>query len=176
MTKATSKEQALDRIERERASWDALRAEVGEGRMERPGAAGAWTFKDVVAHLNAWRRRSLARLEAGRRGQPLPPPEWPAEFTDETDEGVERINAWIYEANRGRPLRDVLAESREQFRQLSSIVAALPEEELTDPGRFPWTGGTSLARAILGGDIFSHLHEEHEPAIRAWLASENRPG
>lgn len=173
MNQAASKEQALDRIERERASWEALLAEVGEGRMERPGAAGAWTFKDVVAHLNAWRRRSLARLEAGRHGQPPPPPEWPADLDDETDAGVERINTWIYDANRERPLRDVLEESRAQFRQLRDIVAALPEEALTDPGRFPWTGGMSLAQAILGGALFGHLHEEHEPAIRAWLVAEN---
>ncbi|HET8629787.1 MAG TPA: ClbS/DfsB family four-helix bundle protein [Thermomicrobiales bacterium] len=175
MTQATNKEQVLDRIERERAFWEALLAEIGEGRMERPGAAGAWTFKDVAAHLNAWRRRSLARLEAGRRGQPVPSPEWPADLDDGTDEGTEQINAWIYQANRGRPLGEVLAESRGQFRQLSDIVAALPEEELTAAGRFPWMGGTSLAQAILGGDFFSHLHEEHEPAIRAWLASENQP-
>lgn len=176
MTRATSKQQALDRIERERASWEALLAEVGEGRMERPGAAGAWTFKDVVAHLNAWRRRSRARLEAGRLGQPLPPPEWLAELDDETDAGVEQINDWIYDANRGRPLREVLEESRAQFRQFGGIVVALPEEDLTDPGRFPWMGGMSLAQAILGGAVFGHLHEEHEPAIRAWLASEHQPG
>ncbi|HEX5504197.1 MAG TPA: ClbS/DfsB family four-helix bundle protein, partial [Thermomicrobiales bacterium] len=92
------------------------------------------------------------------------------------DAGVERINAWIYEQSRDRPLQDVLGESRAQFRQLGDIVAALPEEELTDPRRFPWTGGMSLAQAVLGGALFGHLHEEHEPAIRAWLAAENQLG
>ena len=35
-------------------------------------------------------------------------------------------------------------------------------------GRFPWLGDYPLS-AVLAGS-FDHLHKEHEPAIRAWLA------
>jgi len=158
----------LARIEAERGGWEALLAEVGEGRMERPGAAGDWTFKDVIGHLNGWRVRTLARLEAAQTGtEPVPPP-WPGAYDDETDEGVEAINRWFYDLNAARSSADVVTESREQLRQLREAVEALPEADLFDPGRYVWMGGEPLAAVIEGS--FGHLHEEHEPAIRAWLA------
>ena len=40
MAELTSKAATLDRIEEERQFWEALLAEVGEGRMERPGVSG----------------------------------------------------------------------------------------------------------------------------------------
>jgi hypothetical protein len=164
----TSKAGWLERIDREHAAWESLLAEVGDEQLERPGAAGDWTFKDVVAHLNGWRRRTVARLEAAAKGEEPSPPPWPADLDDNTDEGVEAINRWIYERNRDRPAADVLAESREQFRRMRAAVAATPEDELMTPGRFPWLGGAPLS-AVLDGS-FGHLHEEHEPDIRAWLA------
>ena len=167
MDGAQSKADLLVAIEAERAGWEALLAEIGEARMEEPGAAGAWTFKDVVAHLNGWRRRTVRRLEAARQDAPPPPPEWPAEFDEDSDEGLDQINRWMYERDKDRPLGDVLGESRQQFRQLRTAVEAMPERDLFDPGRFAWMGGEPLAAVIAGS--FGHLHEEHEPAIRAWL-------
>ena len=164
----TGKAGWLDRLERARATWDAIVAEAGAAGMERPGATGEWTFKDVVAHLNGWRVRTVDRLEAAARGEAPPPPPWPDDLSDETDEGVEAINRWIYERNRDRPAAEILAESRAQFRRMRAAVEAVREDDLVTPGRFPWLGGAPLS-AVLDGS-FGHLHEEHEPAIRAWLA------
>ncbi len=80
----------------------------------------------------------------------------------------DEINAWIYGTNRDRPVRDVLAESRQVFQQLATVLAAFPEAELRDPQRFPWAEGELLSAATL----FAHFHEEHEPDIRAWLAQQ----
>lgn len=44
-----SKAALLDEIERERLIWEQLLEAVGKERMEQPGAAGAWSFKDVGA-------------------------------------------------------------------------------------------------------------------------------
>jgi hypothetical protein len=91
-------------------------------------------------------------------------PYWPAEL-DEDDE-VDEINAWIYKANRDRPLADVLNDSREVFQQLVAEVSALSDEQLNDSQRFPWLEGERLTGAF----IFGHFHEEHEPDMRAWLS------
>jgi hypothetical protein len=171
METSTNKAAVLEALRRERAGWEALLAEVGEERMLQPGAAGEWTFKDVAAHLSAWRRRSIARLAAASRGEPPPPNEWPAGL-EEDDE----INAWFHDIDRDRPLQDVLREPREQFGQLEELVQALPEQDLQDPGRFPWLEGHSLGAAIVSGLFFGHLHEEHEPAIRAWLGASGSEG
>ena len=169
MDVGTTKAELLDAIRAERRGWEALLAEVGEERMTQPGVTGDWTFKDTVAHLNGWRERTVARLEAARGGTADAPQPWPAEFDEETDEGVDRINDWFYERSKARSLGEVLGESRQQFERLEAAVAALSEEELFDRHRYPWTDGEPLGPAVLGGS-FGHLHEEHEPGIRAWLA------
>jgi hypothetical protein len=160
-----SKADWLARIDQEAAIWDALLDEVGPDRMETPGATGEWSFKDVVTHLVGWRTRTLARLTAAVTDTPLPPPAWAADLPDVDDD--DEINDWIQRHNRDRPLADVLSESRGQFAQMRSLVAALPEDALTDPGRYPWMDGHPLAATL--DSTFGHLHEEHEPTLRAWL-------
>lgn len=160
--KANTKAELLARFQADRAAWRALLAEVGEARLEQPGPMGDWTFKDLIAHLDGWRERSVRRLEAGPGQEPATP--WPASLTDDD---VDEINHWIYEQNRTRPLREVLADSERLLDRQAAVVAALPEAEVVTPGRFTWLeNGQALAEA----DLFGHLHEEHEPAIRAWLA------
>lgn len=162
---------ALALVEREREAWEALLAEVGEARMLEPGPMGEWSFRDLAAHLTAWRSRTLARLEAAADGQPEPPPPWPDGMT-----GDDEINAWFRERDRDKPLADVLAESRASSARLAAAVRRLPADELNDPDRFPWLEGRSLAGALADGSLFSHWHEDHEPAVRAWLAGRSAGG
>lgn len=165
----TDKAGWLERIERELAAWEAILAMAREIGFDRPGAAGEWSFKDVAAHLNGWREQTVLRLEGAARGEPPLPPPWPADLNDETDEGVEAINQSIFDRYRDRPAEEILAESSEQYRRMQAAVEIMPEDVLVTPGRFEWLGGEPLS-AVLGGS-FGHLHEEHEPDIRAWLSS-----
>jgi hypothetical protein len=162
-----SKGEMLTAVERERAAWEALLAEVGERRMTEPGAWGDWTFKDLVAHLNGWNAQTLARLEAAAGGRPEPADPWPADLGDDDD----AINAWIYEQNRDRLLGDVIEASRERFARLAEIVQMLPDEALADPNRFAWMEGQAVGAAIVDGELFGHWHDEHESDIRRWLAA-----
>ncbi len=177
MAEQTTKGEALAAIERERAAWDTLLGEIGEDRMLEPGPMGEWTFKDLVAHLNGWRNHSLAKIEAVAHGQEAPDPAWPAELGagDDDDERIDRINDWIHEQNADRLLTEVLQESREGYARIAAIVEMLPEADLDDPARFPALDGTALGPELVSGDFFGHLHEEHEPAIRAWLAKPVEP-
>ena len=161
---APSKGQVLEAIERERADWEALLAEVGEARMLQPGAMGVWTFKDLVAHLTGWQVRGLRRLEAAANGQPEPKTVWPANLATDDE-----INDWIYAQNKDRLLGEVVSESRESYARLAEIVQMLPDEALTDPDFFPWLEGNALGLEIISGAYFSHWHDEHEPEIRRWL-------
>lgn len=154
-----TKDDLLARVRAERASWQALLAEIGAERMEQPGPMGQWTFKDLVAHLTGWRERTIRRLEAGPDREPPTP--WPGDLADD-----DAIDDWIYERNRDRSLREVLAEGDASFDRLAAALAALPDEDVTAPGRFAWLEGQPL----VASDFFGHLHEEHEPSIRAWLA------
>lgn len=164
-----TKGEAIAAINKEREAWDALLAEVSENRMLEPGPMGEWSFKDLVAHLTDWRERSLLRLEASAHGQPEPPAPWPAELDDEDD--VDAINAWFQQRSEEKLLGEVLDESRESYARLAEAVQQLPDEALTDSSYFAWTEGQALGDAIVSGDFFGHLRDEHEAAIRQWLAT-----
>lgn len=162
MTETDPRANVIENIQAERAWWAHLVAGVGEDRMAEPGPMGEWTFKDLASHLLGWRERTIARLEAAADGREEPPNPWPAELGDEEDDP---INAWIHERTRDRPLRDVLDDIDRSYERLASAVAALPEDLVTRRDAFPWLDGEALADA----ELFGHLHDEHEPALRAWL-------
>lgn len=155
-----SKTQLLAELNNENASWQALLDEIGEANMTQPEVAGGWSIKDIVAHLTAWRRRTVQRFQAALHHELVVTPPWPSALQDDDE-----INAWIYEANRNRPLTDVLSDSREVFQQLVETLDAFSDDELQDTHRFEWLQGEPLR----GKFVFAHFHEEHEPDMRAWL-------
>ena len=160
MSMSGSKDQLLSALQNEQAGWKRLLDDIGEARMTEPGVAGEWSIKDIVAHLTGWRRRTVGRFQAALKHEPEPAPPWPPHL--QTDD---EINAWIYAANRDRPLADILQESDVVFQQLVDTFSAFPEAELLDPNRFGWMEGEPLS----GAAFFAHFHEEHEPDMRAWL-------
>src|SRR5437588_10466621 len=115
-----SKKQLLAEMQSEQA---ALLDEIGEENMTQPEVAGGWSIKDIVAHITGWRRRTVLRFRAALDPTVDMTPDYPAEL-DEDDE-VDQINAWIYQANRDRPLADVLNDSHEFLLQLVAEVSPL---------------------------------------------------
>ena len=163
----TSKAEWLVKMEAGRTTWAALAAAVGDDGWDQPGPAGDWSFKDVAAHLNSWRELTVSRLEAAAGDKPAPRPPWPVGMGEETPAGVEEINGWFHERDHDRSTAGILAETRDQFERIRAAVEAIPEEELEKV--YPWLEGYPLSAVIAG--TLEHLHEDHEPAIRAQLAS-----
>lgn len=162
MEASTSKAQLLAEMNDEQAQWEALLSDIGEDHMTQPGVAGEWSVKDIVAHITAWRRRTVSRFQAALHHQPTPTPPWPSELQDD-----DQINAWFHAADRDRPLGDVLRESRAVYQQLYDTLAAFPESELRDPATFPWLGRDDFP--LTGASFFGHFHDEHEADLRAYL-------
>ncbi len=157
-----NKNQLINTLRIERAAWEALLKEVGEERMTLPGVVGDWSVKDIIAHITAWQRRPVEWLAAARRGDKPTPAPWPSDLV-----GDDPINAWICDANRNRPLKDVLAESREVHDQLLKGLESIPEQELNDASRYSWLNGNSLADSIPGNSL-KH-YPDHGRDIHAWL-------
>ena len=163
------KAELLNWLQEEYQQWQAFLDEIGLERMEQPGVNGDWSMKDLVAHLYyGWQPRLIARIQAAQRGEPEPPPPWPTHL--QTDD---EINAWIYEANRERSVREVLDESGQLFQQLFAVIESLPEdvkiEQVHHQGRvyhLVWLGDQRFP----AGEFFDHFHDDHEPDVRAWLA------
>ena len=172
-TEPISKKQLLAEMQSEQAAWLALLDEIGEENMTQPEVAGGWSIKDIVAHLTGWRRRTVLRFRGALDPTLDITPPWSAALGElDEDDDVDKINAWIYQTNRDRPLADVLNAEREVFQKLVAAVNALSDEQLNDPQRFSWLGGERLTGAL----IFDHFHEEHEPDMRAWLAKVKQAG
>jgi hypothetical protein len=161
MSTSISKARLLSELQDEQAAWEALLSGIDEAHMTEPGVAGEWSMKDVVAHLTGWRKRTVSRLRAVLRHEPMPAPYWPSHL--QTDD---EINAWIFETNRDRPLAAILQEDHDVFQQLVDTISAFPETEQMDPRIVEWLDGAPLT----GATFFGHFHEEHEQDIRAWLS------
>jgi hypothetical protein len=162
-----TKSELLTWLQEEYQQWEALLDEIGPARMDEPGVNGDWSMKDMVTHLTAWQPRASANLQAALRGEPEPPPPWPAHL--QTDD---EINAWIYESNRGRSVREVLDESRQVFRQLLAVVEELPEDvriEQVHQGARVYHLVRLGGQRFQPGESFDHFHDDHEPDVRAWL-------
>jgi len=163
------KSELLDRLQEEYRQWEALLEQIGPTRMDQPGVNGDWSMKDIAAHLTGWQPRLIARIQAAQRNEPEPPPPWPAHLESEDD-----INAWIYESNRGRSVREVLDESHHVFQQLLAVIEGLPDDvrvEMirTSSGReyhLVWVNDQRFP----AGEFFDHFHDDHEPDVRDWLA------
>jgi hypothetical protein len=156
-----TKQDVLDCLNQERALFDRLVTEVGSERMDLPGAMGAWTFRDLIAHLTAWWRRELGCLEAIRRGDapmPHPPP----------DE-VELVNRWVYHTQHDRPLPQLLRDVDEVWEQFVEVIRTMDEAVLLRSAPFPHYNQEPLgARALT--DFVDHYHNDHEADVRDWLA------
>jgi hypothetical protein len=164
-----TKSDLLKWLQKEYEQWQALLDEIGPARMETPGVNGDWTMKDIAAHLTGWNRNLVNRLQAAVRGEPEPAPPWPADL--ETDD---EINAWIYDSNRGRSLREVLDESQQNYQQLLTIIEGLPDDvgiEHIEPDFYlVWLN----AQRYVAGEVFNHFHDDHESDVRAWLEREKQ--
>ena len=156
----------VQRLLDEQRAWRDVVAQVGEDRMDAPGPMGRWSFRDLAWHLLAWRERTLARLEAGARGEPMPPDPWPADLDDD-----DAVNDWMQEQGRDRPTAEVIAAIDASHDRLANALGAFPEEQLTDPAGLPGFEGIGAASEV---DWVSHWHEEHEADVRRWLAERDR--
>jgi len=165
-----TKDALLATLRAERAGWEALIGDVGPERLAEPGVAGNWSVKDVLAHLAAFQRAWGARLRWAATG--VPPTTREMFDVDALPEGAEtwtedQQNAAIHVQYASLAPPAVLAMWRETDDGLTDGVAALPEDDLTTPGRFPWADERSLAEAM-AGDTYRHARE-HAAGVRAWL-------
>lgn len=160
------KSELLTWLQEEYQQWQGLLEQIEPAHMEQDGVNGQWSIKDLVAHLAGWQPRLIARIQAAQRNEPEPPPPWPAHL--QTDD---EINAWIYDSNRGRSVREVLDESDRVFQQLFAAIEGLPDDVRIDPEHhLVWLNNQRFP----AGEFFDHFHDDHEPDVHAWLAQEEK--
>ena len=157
-----NKSELLNGLQDAYRQWDAFIGQIDPADMDQPGVAGHWSIKDIVAHMAGWQRRNNIRMQAALRGEPVPASPWPADI--KTDD---EVNAWLYEANRGRSAGEVRADAQAVVQQLLAIVQELPDDIEIEPAyHLLWLNGQRFSAS----EFFDHFRDDHEPDVRAWLA------
>lgn len=87
-----------------------------------PSSLELWSAKDTIAHIAAWKERAAHVLAAlqGRETRP-------------GFEGLDQINARIFEKHQNLTWDDVLSKSAQAYRILREQTEATPDDVLTTP-------------------------------------------
>ena len=162
MTEQINKTKLLSEMRDGYTAFENLLAPLSETQMTTAGVNGEWSIKDILAHLAAWQKRTLNRLDAAVRNEK---PSIPGLTNDEE---MHRLNDQFYQENKDRPLTDILTDFRTTYSQILDVVQAAPEEVLIDPQRVPWLRGAALWE-VVAGNTYEHYQEHAEP-IQQWLS------
>lgn len=142
-------ERLLKRLESAWASLQESYAGLPEAEMLEPGVTGAWSIRDIIAHVTWWEEEALTHLPlilAGRR-----PPRYSMKYG-----GIDAFNARMTEHRKDLSLAQVLARRDDVHQRLIDFIQRVPDDQLA--GRF--------ARR-LRLDTYGH-YPKHEQAVRAW--------
>ena len=147
-------------LQRVDARWQELLASyegLSDEEMTAPGVIGAWSVKDIVAHVMVWEEEALKHLPvvlAGKR-----PPRYST-----THGGINAFNAQMTAKNRERSLAEVLQRRDDIHNRLVEFVQHVPESEC---------GGDTRFRRRLRLDTYGH-YAVHTRAIRTWRDRRSR--
>lgn len=171
-----TKTDLLRALETEQDWWRAVfDLASSDGRLTGDEALnGSWTYKELLAHILGWRRLTLARFEAAAAASGKPPGIWPDGMSDATEAGTDEINAWFQEQSHDQSLDQVTGGITANLDALREVVQQMPDDDLLTPGKFVWLDEgfetLPLGPALIGYSI-THVHQEHAPALQAWLTA-----
>lgn len=141
-----------DVMRAEHAHLEALLAGISDERQIQPGVSGAWTVKDMLAHITFWEQRLIAYVN-GARDSLIQPGE-------DEQQGVDRINAEVFAANRARPLAEVRAAFDSSYQQVLALAESLSADDLAN----------EELSSLFAGDTFEH-YREHSAMLKHWQSS-----
>lgn len=166
-----TKSQLLQTLQRERHGWEALVQQVETRRMTVPGAAGYWSVKDLLSHIEFYEAWLVEWLEAALSGG------FPAiSVLDDPD--IEQRNQAIFQLTHDFTLAQVLLRTAQTYHKLVDLLTAFPEDNFTDAEQTSWfmqpywSSFSYLADAI-ANYTWEHYHE-HLPDLQRWLTEGGR--
>jgi hypothetical protein len=103
------------------------------------GACGAWSVKDLLAHLDGWHELVLSWERAGRAGEPVAIPAPGLTWAQ-----LPVLNDQIWQRTRADAWDEVRARLDASHAAIRAVVSDYSEDDLFTKRRFPWTGSTSV--------------------------------
>lgn len=154
-----------DKLDEERERLLVALEPLPDEALLEPGAMGDWSVADILAHLTAWESEMVTGLMQINQGKT--PKKMIAAFGD-----VDGYNARRYEENKGRDIDRIFDDLQGVRVQLEQWLDEFSDKDLSDPNRYKWSEGITLAHIIKEN---SYGHEaEHTPQIedfaKRWLS------
>jgi hypothetical protein len=146
-----NRSQLLKRLDKAWVDFKESYAGLAESDLMEPGVTGAWSVRDLIAHVTWWEEEALTHLPHILAGEK--PPRYSVLYG-----GIDAFNAKMTAQKKNLPLSEVLQQRDETHRRLIEYIQRAPEEQFIRETRF---------RRRLRLDTYSH-YPKHAEAIRKW--------
>ena len=146
-----NRQQLTLRLEKAWRHFEESYSGLSDSQMMKTGVTGAWSVRDILAHVTTWEEEALKHLPTILKGEK--PPRYSA-----THGGINAFNAHRTEQKRKLTLAEVRQQLADTHRRLIEFVASVPEEQFQSDTPF---------RRRLRLDTYSH-YPKHTEAIRRW--------
>ena len=135
------------------AAWEAFKASyagLSDSELLKPGVTGAWSVRDIIAHVTTWEEEALKHLPLILEGGK--PPRYSVTYG-----GIDAFNARMTE-QKSRACRSPRCSRQldDTHRRLVELIQSAPEDQLIRETRF---------RRRLRLDTYGH-YPQHAEAIR----------
>ena len=145
------RQQLLKRLNKAWRDFQDSYAGLSDSQLVQPGVTGAWSVRDILAHVTTWEEEALKHLPHVVEGKK--PPRYSVTYG-----GIHAFNAQKAEEKKNLSLAEVLRQQEDTHRRLMKLVAGTSEHQFTTDTRF---------RHRLRLDTYSH-YPKHARAIRKW--------
>ena len=150
--------QLLKRLDQAWRAFNDSYAGLSDAQLMEPGVTGAWSVRDILAHVTTWEEEALEHLPLILKGGT--PPRYSVRYG-----GIDAFNARMTEQKRSLSLPEVRMQLAATHSRLVDFIQQVPEHQLVGETRF---------RHRLRLDTYSH-YPLHAEAIREWRQRPLRP-
>jgi hypothetical protein len=143
--------QLLKRVDKAWEAFNESYAGLSDVQLMEAGVTGAWSVRDILAHVTTWEEEALKHLPRILKGGT--PPRYSLLYG-----GIDAFNTRMTEEKRNLSLSEVREQLAATHRRLVALIQSAPEHQLNGHTRF---------RRRLRLDTYSH-YTIHAEAIRQW--------
>ena len=143
--------QLLKRLDKAWVAFNESYAGLSDPELMEPGVTGAWSVRDILAHVTTWEEEALKHLPLILKGGK--PPRYSVKYG-----GIDAFNAQMTEQKRSLSLSEVRRQLARTHRRLIGFIESAAEDQFIRETRF---------RRRLRLDTYSH-YPLHAEGIRRW--------